>query len=81
MDVRAHLIDALQAELVGPYDPVGGQELLKLAPSRHYLTGFLAPPMTEAQTPVQVDPFADEAVDGEDDYAAGSDRDSDDSAV
>ncbi len=41
---REHLIRALQADLIGPFDPdspVG--EVLPLAPSRWYLTGFLAP--------------------------------------
>ena len=40
--VRQHLIDALRADLVGPFDP-SGQELLELPPSRWYLSGFLAP--------------------------------------
>jgi hypothetical protein len=46
--VRAHLVGALEADLVGPYAPVGqGEgapaEVLPLPPSRWYLTGFLAP--------------------------------------
>lgn len=37
-------VTALHADLVGPFDPDGsGEELLELAPSRWYLTGFLAP--------------------------------------
>ncbi|MFS8068881.1 MAG: DNA/RNA helicase, partial [Byssovorax sp.] len=47
LDVRQHLVAALEADLVGPFVPdshaQGGQEVLKLAPSRWYLTGFLAP--------------------------------------
>ncbi len=44
---REHLIAALEADLIGPYEKPGGldvsDELLKLPPSRWYLTGFLAP--------------------------------------
>ncbi|TKC98159.1 DISARM system helicase DrmA [Polyangium fumosum] len=46
-DVRKRLVEALEADLVGPFvpdaHPQGGQEILPLAPSRWYLTGFLAP--------------------------------------
>lgn len=45
-DVRERLVDALQADLVGPFLPDDGdssQETLPIAPSRWYLTGFLAP--------------------------------------
>jgi hypothetical protein len=38
--VRAHLVRALEAELVGPYSE---HEELDRAPSRTYLTGFLVP--------------------------------------
>ena len=38
--VRAHLVRALEAELVGPY---AEREELDRAPSRTYLTGFLVP--------------------------------------
>lgn len=45
--VRQKLVDALQADLVGPFmaegQPGGGQEVLPLPPSRWYLAGFLAP--------------------------------------
>src|SRR5262249_9678185 len=44
--VRKRLVEALEADLVGPFvpdtHPQGGQEILPLAPSRWYLTGFLA---------------------------------------
>ncbi|MGA3122901.1 MAG: DISARM system helicase DrmA [Polyangiaceae bacterium] len=44
IDTRASLVAALQADLVGPFDPKGsGAETLPIAPSRWYLTGFLAP--------------------------------------
>ena len=42
-DIRASLVAALQADLVGPFDPASDSEELTLAPSRWYLTGFLAP--------------------------------------
>jgi len=46
-DVREHLMNALQADLVGPFlregQPGAGEEVLPLPPSRWYLTGFLAP--------------------------------------
>ena len=57
-DVRDQLLRTLRAELVGPYDPPladegeraeHGQELLRLAPSRSYLAGFLAPPEVVAK--------------------------------
>ena len=41
--VRAALVAALEADLVGPFDPASGHEVLPLPPSRWYLTGFLAP--------------------------------------
>lgn len=50
---RSHLVRALEADLIGPFrrglpgphggDGIDAEELLKLAPSRWYLTGFLAP--------------------------------------
>ena len=55
-DVRARLVDALQADLVGPFvpDEAGGgeQEILPVAPSRWYLTGFLAPEGGRVPDPV-----------------------------
>ncbi|WP_437562975.1 DISARM system helicase DrmA [Sorangium sp. So ce542] len=47
VDVRRHLVEALEADLIGPFVPdshaQGGQEILPIPPSRWYLTGFLAP--------------------------------------
>ena len=46
LDIRARLVEALQADRVGPSVPDGhplGQEVLPIAPSRWYLNGFLAP--------------------------------------
>jgi helicase-like protein len=45
-DVRSSLVAALHADLVGPFsteDSAGSSEELTIAPSRWYLTGFLAP--------------------------------------
>jgi len=41
--VRASLVTALKADLVGPFNPEQPKEILSIAPSRWYLTGFLAP--------------------------------------
>lgn len=50
--VREKLVEALKADLIGPFLPDGhpgaGQEVLPLAPSRWYLTGFLAPASARA---------------------------------
>ncbi|MEH1807101.1 hypothetical protein [Nostoc sp.] len=44
-EVRSHLIDALQLDLVGPIpdDALHAEETLDQAPSKWYLTGFLVP--------------------------------------
>lgn len=42
-EVRDHLIRALEADLVGPVFDDDPEEELRYAPSRFYLTGFLAP--------------------------------------
>lgn len=43
-EVRQSLVAALQADLVGPFDPNAPEpEVLPLAPSRWYLTGFVVP--------------------------------------
>ncbi|MGD0680112.1 MAG: hypothetical protein ABSC94_32420 [Polyangiaceae bacterium] len=43
--VRSSLVDALKADLVGPFevDNAASAEVLRIAPSRWYLRGFLAP--------------------------------------
>lgn len=66
--VRAALIDALRADLVGPYEldaPETATEVLGLPPSRWYLTGFLA---------CQTDRRNDDP-DADDDGGAGDDAD------
>lgn len=40
---REHLLAALKADLIGPYDPDTSDEVLPLPPLRWYLTGFLVP--------------------------------------
>jgi hypothetical protein len=72
-EVRARLVEALEADLVGPFLPPGcpgaGQEVLQLPPSRWYLTGFLAP---QAGRQLEVDD------DGGDELPAGSETQSED---
>lgn len=68
-NAREHLVSALEADLIGPYEltkggPDSSEELLRLPPSRWYLTGFLAP--MEARE-------VDEPTD--DELAAGPDHD------
>lgn len=66
--IRAALIDALRADLVGPYDydaPETAVEVLELGPSRWYLTGFLA---------CEEDRLNDDP-DADDDGGAGDDAD------
>lgn len=68
---RQHLLRALAADLIGPYDlptdgtPDTSDELLRLPPSRWYLTGFLAP--------MEARDVSDEPTD--DEVAAGPDLD------
>jgi hypothetical protein len=67
-DVRAHLLEALHADLVGPFDlDPASTEVLPRPPSRFYLTGFLAP--SGDRDPG--DPTDDE------EFATGSDTDDD----
>jgi hypothetical protein len=42
-ELRERLVRALEADLIGPFDPETGEETLPLPPTRWYLTGFLAP--------------------------------------
>ena len=62
---RTHLVRALEADLVGPYDVQEPEEVLPMSPSRWYLTGFLAPQ----------DGRDLEEEEGEGEMAAGSDVD------
>ena len=67
--VRSHLIEALEADLVGPFRAGSATELLRIAPSRWYLTGFLVP---REQGEI------DEPDDGDGDEGAGDDVDEED---
>lgn len=73
-DIRQRLLDALEADLVGPFVaenlPGGGEEVLPLPPSRWYLTGFLAPQFDRA-------PDADDT-DAVGELAAGSESQAED---
>jgi hypothetical protein len=75
--VRSHLIDALEADLVGPFrKPPGAPisdaaEVLRISPSRWYLTGFLVP---RDQGEI------DEPDEEEDDVGAGNDEDEEESS-
>ena len=74
-DVRQRLVEALEADLVGPFvpddHPHGGQEILPIAPSRWYLTGFLAPQGARA-------PDGDDRDSTDDALAAGSESQAED---
>jgi hypothetical protein len=65
VSVREHLVAALHADLVGPYHPrAEAPEELPLAPSRWYLTGFLAPKGDrETKDPTAEDEFSGTADD------------------
>ena len=68
VQVRDHLVDVLARDLVGA-EP---NEVLSVAPSRWYLTGFLVP--HEAPVEIREDPEPDEGL------ASGGDSDADDGA-
>ncbi|MGM0578735.1 MAG: DISARM system helicase DrmA [Myxococcota bacterium] len=81
-EARERLVDALHADLVGPFAPDAdteeGGEVLPLPPSRWYLTGFLAnagdrAPEEDEQEVQDEDPSLDDA-----DLGAGDDVESDD---
>jgi hypothetical protein len=74
-DLRDHLVRALTADLVGPYDldQPEASETLKLPPSRWYLTGFLAPEKAR-EAPELEDPTEDEAL------GVGNDEDEEETA-
>jgi hypothetical protein len=69
-DLRERLVRALEADLIGPFDPETGEEVLRLPPSRWYLTGFLAPQGgREPEDPQEQDPT------GEEDFSAEVEHD------
>lgn len=76
--VRAHLVRALEAELIGPYTET---EELDRAPSRTYLTGFLVPredrtadPLREAENEEDDTEGEEAAADGEEDASPAEDE-------
>ncbi|HEY3351702.1 MAG TPA: DISARM system helicase DrmA [Polyangia bacterium] len=71
-ETREHLVRALTADLVGPFDldNPDAAEVLSLPPSRWYLTGFLAPELSREEE----DPTADEEM------GAGDDEDEEETA-
>jgi hypothetical protein len=71
-DAREHLVRALTADLVGPFDLENPEavETLRLPPSRWYLTGFLAPELGREED----DPTEDEEL------GAGDDEDEEETA-
>jgi len=73
-DVRRQLIDALRLDLVGPepHDEAHAGEVLPQAPSKWYVTGFLAPATAPA------DSRSDELGDDELDEVNGEGRDDED---
>ena len=74
LEIRQRLVEALEADLVGPFVPdarAQGQEVLPIAPSRWYLTGFLAPQGNRA-------PDADDQDSADDELAAGSETQAED---
>jgi len=73
MAVRADLVGALQADLIGPFNAATGQEVLPIAPTRWYLTGFLAP-----RDGASLD---DDDPDAQDEMAAGNDGQADDAGA
>jgi hypothetical protein len=84
MNVRDHLIQALRAELVGPYDrgAEAAEEVLRLSPSRRYLTGFLAPPEFDSdRAATREDSREADVFDADDGFESGNDKETDDSAT
>lgn len=66
---RDHLVRALVADLVGPFQP-DGRETLPLAPTRWYLTGFLVPQEAREAEEVEEDELG--SGDEEDDEGEGT---------
>lgn len=59
--VRDQLIEALEADLIGPVFDDVPEEVLRFAPSRFYLTGFLAPLASREVLPTDDDEELDDA--------------------
>ncbi|WP_088892363.1 DISARM system helicase DrmA [Leptolyngbya ohadii] len=72
-DVRSHLIDALQLDLVGPSpnDEIHAEEIIPQPPSKWYLTGFLVP--FDAPLEVRSDDTGNDELDTVSRVSAGDD--------
>lgn len=74
VDVRASVVRALEADLVGPFYPPGHagptDEVLKIPPSRWYLTGFLAPERAREESDPTAADELDAVVDDDEDVPA-----------
>lgn len=73
-EVRSHLIDALQLDLIGPTptDLIHAEEILDQPPSKWYLTGFLAP--HNATIDQRSDDTSDDELDAASRVGAGDDE-------
>lgn len=73
-DVRSHLIDALQLDLVGPTpaDEIHAEEIIPQPPSKWYLTGFLVP--FDAPLEVRSDDTGNDELDSVSRVSAGDDE-------
>ncbi|MBU47172.1 MAG: helicase [Deltaproteobacteria bacterium] len=73
-DVREYLLDAMHMDLVGPSpdSPTQQEEIVKTAPSKWYLTGFLVP--TETELAERVGEDEDEQLDVVSRMSAGDDE-------
>ncbi len=84
VDVRARLLAALEADLIGPFslgapgtsraDALASTEVLSMPPSRWYFTGFLAPETQRA-------PEKDDLESHGGDFAAGSESQAEDAGA
>jgi hypothetical protein len=81
-EVRRHIVDALRADLVGPFAPAGSdggepaEEVWDLAPSKRYLCGFLVPrEQARVQDAEDEDPTEAEQLEAGDDPGEESQND------
>lgn len=79
-EVRAHLFDALQLDLVGPAadDLIHAEEIIPQPPSKWYLTGFLVP--YDAPIEVRSDDTGNDELDAVNRSGAGDDETAPDKA-
>lgn len=79
-DVRSHLIDALQLDLIGPApdDELHAAEIIPQPPSKWYLTGFLVP--HDAPLEVRADDTGDDELNAVSGTGSGDDEATPDSS-